>query len=155
MSFSGYHHGDIVFITIRARVHEVTHYDPPDGHVLKYTYTRPSGATERNAVVYDAPDITITTTTPSREPWQRSLPNPLAHMFAPATLVRHLNPMFADWAGLVSPDPETGQFIKTNDMAVFGEPLSTTVRIHWNHLAAASWVGVECVAPATGGGVPA
>ncbi|MET8985934.1 phiSA1p31-related protein [Nonomuraea wenchangensis] len=62
---SQYRHGEIVDITIRARVEEVCHHGFADGHELKFTYTAPSGTPFGNGVVYDAPSVTIVRVTPA------------------------------------------------------------------------------------------
>ena len=62
---SGYRHGEIVDITIRARVEEVCHHGFEDGHELKFTYTAPSGTPFGNGVIYDAPSVTITRVIPA------------------------------------------------------------------------------------------
>lgn len=60
-----YRHGEIVDITIRARVEEVCHHGFEDGHELKFTYTAPSGTPFGSGVVYDAPDVTIARVIPA------------------------------------------------------------------------------------------
>jgi hypothetical protein len=83
------------------------------------------------------------------ESWLRPLANPLAEMFKPGTPVVHLNPSLAAWRGVVEADPANRRFLKSNDQSMFpsAEPLSTTVRVRWEHLAWVGWYGVDAVAP--------
>lgn len=81
--------------------------------------------------------------------WRRPLHNPLAEMFAPGTEVRHLNPRFADWRGVIAPEPETCRFLRTNDWREIDpscHEFSTCVYVEWDGRAG-HWYDVEAIAP--------
>jgi hypothetical protein len=65
---TGFRPGEKVRITIDATVTEVKHYGHADGNCLKYEYTLPSGDALPDAVIYDAPGVTVEYLSPAIKP---------------------------------------------------------------------------------------
>lgn len=81
--------------------------------------------------------------------WRRPLSNPLADLFAPGTKVKHLNPKLAEWRGVITPEPETGLFLRTTDWREIDpecHEINTSAYVAWNGRGG-HWYGVEAIAP--------